>query len=139
MRGADGQWGNLLPPATTYDAPTWQSDLKQERTPYGQGWVDGLGSPQGAQLKITTTVSRTTRRGCERESDRVMRLLQTGTAIRDPTGSRRYLITQGLIGTPESKTHRGACARTITVTLALRDPYWHVTDGDDSTALYPTD
>lgn len=139
MRSAGGQWGNLLPPVTVYDAPTWQSDRTQQQTPYGPGWVDGSGRLQGAQLKVTVTVSKETRRACDRECDRVTRLLMTGTAIRDPVTSHRYLITQGVLGAPDIKTFRGACARTITVTLALRDPYWHTTDDDGSDATYPTD
>lgn len=139
MRSDAGEWGNLLPLHTVYDAASWSSDLQQQTTPYGPGWVDGTGRAQQGQLKVTLTVSKVTRRACDRECDRVMRLLRTGTAIRDPTRSRRYLITQGVLGAPEIKTHRGECARTITVTLALRDPYWHVADDDSSTATFPTD
>lgn len=131
-------WGERLPAVVDYDQPTWSSDLTQDRTPYGLSWVDGLGSPKEARLTLRVYISAVTVRACDRESGRVLSLLRAATGFRDRRRHpERYLITQGLIGEPRVQDYRGGTTRLLTVTLALRDPYWHLADDDDSTDLYP--
>lgn len=137
MRGADGQWGNLLPTLTDHDDPTWSTALSQEQTPYGYAWVDGSPDPQTPQLAVRIYVGARSQLECDRRTDAALHLLLTGTGWRDPDLGGQYLITQGVIGSPQIKRFRGACVRLITATLALRDPYWHTTDTDASTDFTP--
>ncbi|WP_412027926.1 hypothetical protein [Deinococcus yunweiensis] len=137
MRGADGQWGNLLPVVTDFDDPTWSTALTQEQTPYGYAWVDGSPDPQTPQLPVRIYVGARSVGECDRRTDAALHLLLTGTGWRDLRRSQAYLITQGLLGRPEVKRYRGGCLRLITATLALRDPYWHTSDDDGSTRFTP--
>ncbi|MDP9763835.1 hypothetical protein [Deinococcus enclensis] len=137
LRNAQGAWGNWLPDATDYDEPRWSTSLQQEQTPYGQDWVDGSGRPRQGQVTLRVYVSGRTPAECDAESQRVMALLLTASAYRDVRRSTDYLLTQGVLGEPQAKNYRGCTTRLLTVTLALADPYWHVTDADGSAALFP--
>lgn len=137
LRDGDRQWGNFLPDITDYDDPDWTTNLTQEQTPYGLGWVDGSRQPQKARLNLRVYVSATTAAGADARYDEVMAWLIEATAFRDLNRSALYLIAQGILGEPKVKRYRGGTARMVEVTLALRDPYWHATDEDGSTSTTP--
>lgn len=124
-----------LPGTFTYEDPPIKRRNKTSQAP-GSKTAYGSGDQviEAGQLVITCVASGVTPAACAQSADLWVNRFLTATRFYD--GSV-YLRLLQFVGDAKPKVTRGRLSYKFTITFDLVDRFWHTTDTDNSTKLFP--